>query len=207
MNVPDTVSGLMAKRAGVPWEREGLTGAGVIPFALVDDDPDGEKEGKTKQKVVVLFHTKSAGKKVGFLVDFGGGLNAPDEHAIDAAVREFSEETAGVFDLTDDELARQPLGSNRAVQVSPLTTLAAQRMRPRLVESVQRYLEPATDPSTGQTMNVHAFISSCNDERPARADGSPSARRTVRIARGTEARARVATRSSSCGCPSSAQIG
>jgi 8-oxo-dGTP pyrophosphatase MutT (NUDIX family) len=124
--------------ARAPWEREGLTGAGVVPFALASDG-----------KVVVLFHTKEVGKKVGYLVDFGGGLSSEHEPAVDAAVREVSEETGGVFDLSPEEIAQQPFASNRALQQSPLTTLAAQRLRPRLLTGVSRYLKNGAQSDDG----------------------------------------------------------
>jgi hypothetical protein len=103
----------------------------VVPFALVPREEGGER-------VVVLFHTKEVGKKVGYLVDFGGATSDDegDDAALAVAARELSEETAGVFDLTPDELAQQPIASNRAVQASPLTTLAAQRLLPRLEQGL-----------------------------------------------------------------------
>lgn len=125
-----------------PWERAGLTGAGVVPFAVVEREPgDGSAGVCPQQEVVVLFHTKEVGKKVGYLVDFGGGVGEGegDDSAVAVAAREMSEETAGVFDLSPDELARQPIASNRAVQASPLTTLATGRLLARLLKGLGHY--------------------------------------------------------------------
>jgi hypothetical protein len=126
-----------------PWERAGLTGAGVVPFAVLEREPGDE--ASVSQEVMVLFHTKEVGKKVGYLVDFGGGVGEDegDDSAVAVAAREMSEETAGVFDLSPDELARQPIASNRAVQASPLTTLATGRLLARLLKGLGHYGEVA----------------------------------------------------------------
>ena len=59
-------------------------GAGVLPFAVSDG------------KVYFLFQKTFAGRKVGYLIDFGGGLGA-DEDYRETAIREFVEETETMY--------------------------------------------------------------------------------------------------------------
>lgn len=59
-------------------------GAGVIPFAVHDNE------------VRFLFQTTFTGRKVGHLIDFGGGLG-PDEGYRETAIREFVEETETMY--------------------------------------------------------------------------------------------------------------
>jgi 8-oxo-dGTP pyrophosphatase MutT (NUDIX family) len=59
-------------------------GAGVIPFSV--------SEGK----VYFLFQTTFTGRKVGYYIDFGGGLDA-GENFREAAIREFVEETETMY--------------------------------------------------------------------------------------------------------------
>jgi len=59
-------------------------GAGVIPFSVCDKD------------VYFLFQRTFTGRKVGYLIDFGGGLGA-DENYQEAAIREFVEETGTMY--------------------------------------------------------------------------------------------------------------
>jgi len=99
----------------------GHSGAGVVPIAVLPD-----------REVVVLFHTKQAGSKVGYLVDFGGAASE-QETVLETAARELSEETGGVFDLHPEELCQQPFHSTHLLQQSPLTLLAAQRRRDHLL--------------------------------------------------------------------------
>ena len=63
-------------------------GAGVLPFAVNDC------------KVYFLFQKTFTGRKVGFLIDFGGGLGA-DEDYRETAIREFVEETETMY-FSDD---------------------------------------------------------------------------------------------------------
>lgn len=63
-------------------------GAGVLPFAVSDS------------KVYFLFQKTFTGRKVGFLIDFGGGLGA-DEDYRETAIREFVEETETMY-FSDD---------------------------------------------------------------------------------------------------------
>jgi len=63
-------------------------GAGVIPLAV----KDGE--------VLFLFQKTFSGRKVGYLIDFGGGLAAGENYRT-TAVREFVEETETMY-LADD---------------------------------------------------------------------------------------------------------
>ena len=59
-------------------------GAGVIPFAV------------HKQQVYFLFQKVFAGRKSGYLIDFGGGINEGETYR-QAAAREFIEETETMF--------------------------------------------------------------------------------------------------------------
>lgn len=59
-------------------------GAGVIPFATYN------------QQVHFLFQTVFSGRKTGYFIDFGGGLNEGETHQQTAA-REFIEETETMF--------------------------------------------------------------------------------------------------------------
>ena len=63
-------------------------GAGVIPFAVHGNE------------VSFLFQTTFTGRKVGHLIDFGGGLG-PDEGYRETAIREFVEETETMY-FSDD---------------------------------------------------------------------------------------------------------
>ena len=51
-------------------------GAGVIPFAVLDSE------------VFFLFQKTFTGRKVGHLIDFGGGLGAGEDYQ-ETAIREF----------------------------------------------------------------------------------------------------------------------
>ncbi len=72
------------------------TGAGVIPFARVDDT------------ACFLFHKTFSGRRAGLLVDFGGGSRA-GETQYQTAAREFVEETEAMFfaDSCNDDSDRQ----------------------------------------------------------------------------------------------------
>lgn len=59
-------------------------GAGVIPFAV------------HKQQLYFLFQTVFVGRKAGFYIDFGGGIDS-HETPQQAAAREFIEETETLF--------------------------------------------------------------------------------------------------------------
>jgi hypothetical protein len=59
-------------------------GAGVIPFTVSDD------------KVYFLFQTTFTGRKVGYLIDFGGGLGTGEDYR-DTAIREFIEESETMY--------------------------------------------------------------------------------------------------------------
>ena len=63
-------------------------GAGVIPFAVLDG------------VVSFLFQTTFSGRKVGHLIDFGGGLGEGEDFR-DTAIREFVEETETMYFATD----------------------------------------------------------------------------------------------------------
>lgn len=67
-------------------------GAGVIPFTVADG------------KVSFLFQTTFSGRKVGYLIDFGGGLGAGEDFQ-EAAIREFVEETETMYFADDVQLA------------------------------------------------------------------------------------------------------
>ena len=59
-------------------------GAGVIPFAVSDG------------KVYFLVQKTFTGRKVGYLIDFGGGLGAGEDYR-QTAIREFVEETETMY--------------------------------------------------------------------------------------------------------------
>jgi 8-oxo-dGTP pyrophosphatase MutT (NUDIX family) len=63
-------------------------GAGVIPLAVKD------------KEVLFLFQKTFTGRKVGYLIDFGGGLGDGEDYRT-TAVREFVEETETMY-LADD---------------------------------------------------------------------------------------------------------
>ena len=63
-------------------------GAGVLPFAVNDN------------KVYFLFQKTFTGRKVGYLIDFGGGLGAYEDYR-ESAIREFVEETETMY-FSDD---------------------------------------------------------------------------------------------------------
>jgi ADP-ribose pyrophosphatase YjhB (NUDIX family) len=67
-------------------------GAGVIPFSVAGGI------------VSFLFQTTFSGRKVGCLIDFGGGLGAGEDFQ-DAAIREFVEETETMYFADDVQQA------------------------------------------------------------------------------------------------------
>jgi hypothetical protein len=75
-------------------------GASVIPFAVIDG------------KVNFLFQRTFTGRKVGYLIDFGGGLGA-DEDYRETAIREFVEETETMYFSDDIQQARRTVESVR----------------------------------------------------------------------------------------------
>ena len=87
-------------------------GAGVIPFAV------------HKQQVHFLFQTVFSGRKAGYLIDFGGGVNAGETYQ-QAAAREFIEETETMFfaEGEEDLQAAQKIPSRIARQLPVMTRL------------------------------------------------------------------------------------
>ena len=75
-------------------------GASVIPFAIIDG------------KVNFLFQRTFTGRKVGYLINFGGGLGA-DEDYRETAIREFVEETETMYFSDDIQQARRTVESVR----------------------------------------------------------------------------------------------
>lgn len=69
-------------------------GAGVIPFVV-----DGHK-------VDFLFQTTFTGRKMGHLIDFGGGLGEGEDYQ-ETAIREFVEETETMYLADDIRLAHR----------------------------------------------------------------------------------------------------
>jgi 8-oxo-dGTP pyrophosphatase MutT (NUDIX family) len=67
-------------------------GAGVIPFVVRDG------------VVHFLFQTTFSGRKVGYLIDFGGGLGQEEDYR-ETAIREFIEETETMYFSDDLHLA------------------------------------------------------------------------------------------------------
>jgi len=80
-------------------------GAGVIPFAVTDDN------------ILFLFQTTFSGRKVGYLIDFGGGLGSGEDYR-DTAIREFVEETETMY-LAEDirQACRTVENINRQIPV------------------------------------------------------------------------------------------
>jgi len=78
-------------------------GAGVIPLAV----RDGE--------LYFLFQKTFTGRKVGHLIDFGGGLGAGEDYRR-AAAREFVEETETMY-LADDPTTVMPSAERVRAQV------------------------------------------------------------------------------------------
>ncbi|MBL3529244.1 MAG: hypothetical protein JMN27_16535 [gamma proteobacterium endosymbiont of Lamellibrachia anaximandri] len=80
-------------------------GAGVIPFAVSDC------------KVSFLFQTTFAGRKTGYLIDFGGGLGV-DEDYRETAIREFIEETETMY--FSDDLQQASRTAERVMNQTPV---------------------------------------------------------------------------------------
>jgi hypothetical protein len=76
-------------------------GAGVIPFTVNDGNVD------------FLFQTTFTGRKVGYLIDFGGGLGAGEDYR-DTAIREFIEETETMYFSDNPQLASRTEESVRS---------------------------------------------------------------------------------------------
>ena len=87
-------------------------GAGVIPFAVYD------------QQLHFLFQRVFIGRKAGFFIDFGGGVNE-GETCQQAAAREFVEETETMFfaEDIDDIKAAKKIPSRIARQLPVVTEL------------------------------------------------------------------------------------
>jgi len=71
-----------------------IMGAGVIPLAV----SNGE--------LCFLFQKTFSGRKTGFLIDFGGGVDSDEDYRA-AAVREFVEETETMYFTDDLSIARR----------------------------------------------------------------------------------------------------
>jgi len=76
-------------------------GAGVIPFSVRDKD------------VYFLFQRTFTGRKIGYLIDFGGGLGE-DENYQEAAIREFVEETETMYFSGNLQFAKRSIESVKA---------------------------------------------------------------------------------------------
>jgi len=75
-------------------------GAGVIPFAVIDGE------------VSFLFQKTFTGRKVGYYIDFGGGLGE-DEDYRETAIREFVEETETMYFSNNVQQASRTVESVR----------------------------------------------------------------------------------------------
>jgi 8-oxo-dGTP pyrophosphatase MutT (NUDIX family) len=73
-------------------------GAGVIPFAVIDGE------------VYFLFQRTFTGRKVGYLIDFGGGLGEGEDYR-ETAIREFVEETETMYFSDDVQQANRTVES------------------------------------------------------------------------------------------------
>jgi 8-oxo-dGTP pyrophosphatase MutT (NUDIX family) len=80
-------------------------GAGVIPFAVNDS------------QVNFLFQTTFTGRKVGHLIDFGGGLGVGEDYQ-ETAIREFVEETETMY--FSDEIHLASRSEERITQQIPV---------------------------------------------------------------------------------------
>jgi len=93
-------------------------GAGILAY------------GVHKQQLYVLLHTTTSGKKVGHLVDCGGG-DKEGESSLQTAIREFAEETAGVFfppsSMTREDLSRK---------ISAISDVHTIQSLPEITESI-----------------------------------------------------------------------
>ena len=86
-------------------------GAGVIPFAVFNGE------------VIFLFQKTFTGRKVGYFIDFGGGLGEGENYR-ETAIREFVEETETMYFSNDVQQARRTVESvnNQIPIVEPLQT-------------------------------------------------------------------------------------
>ena len=84
-------------------------GAGVIPFVVIDGE------------VYFLFQKTFTGRKVGYLIDFGGGLGEGEDYQ-ETAIREFVEETETMYFSNDIQQASRTVESVRE-QTPMVTTL------------------------------------------------------------------------------------
>lgn len=73
-------------------------GAGVIPFVVIDGE------------VYFLFQKTFTGRKVGYFVDFGGGLGEGEDYR-ETAIREFVEETETMYFSNDVQQASRTVES------------------------------------------------------------------------------------------------
>ena len=73
-------------------------GAGVIPFAVIDGE------------VHFLFQQTFTGRKVGYFIDFGGGLGKGEDYR-ETAIREFVEETETMYFSDNIQQARRTVES------------------------------------------------------------------------------------------------
>jgi hypothetical protein len=89
-------------------------GAGVIPFAVLDGE------------VSFLFQTTFSGRKVGHLIDFGGGLGEGEDYR-DTAIREFVEETETMYFAADIQSATRTAESVK-LQIPVVENLFAETL-------------------------------------------------------------------------------
>ena len=73
-------------------------GAGVLPFAVIDGE------------VCFLFQKTFTGRKVGYFIDFGGGLGEGEDYR-ETAIREFVEETETMYFASDVQRASRTIES------------------------------------------------------------------------------------------------
>lgn len=73
-------------------------GAGVLPFSVIDGE------------VYFLFQKTFTGRKVGYLIDFGGGLGKGEDYR-QTAIREFVEETETMYFSNDIQQASRTIES------------------------------------------------------------------------------------------------
>ena len=97
-------------------------GAGVIPFSIRDKD------------VYFLFQRTFTGRKIGYLIDFGGGLGEGENYQ-EAAIRKFIEESETMYFSDNLQLAKRSIESVKA-QIPTVTALFDKTLAIPLITTV-----------------------------------------------------------------------
>lgn len=128
-------------------------GAGVIPFCVLNGT------------VHFLFQRVFAGRKTGYLIDFGGGMSAGEDY-METAMREFVEETETMFFSPDAKTASR---TSKAIedQMSIIRKLFDETMREHPEWWCRRVPGPGKKPKDWRTYFIEfAFrdVTPCNRE-------------------------------------------